>query len=108
MRISDWSSDVCSSDLTAHAVTERHVHIRMPAHMTIKRLHHLRTTSLGLMATAHTVQSRSIELLDGKADAERDQPFDRRCGIVAEATNKPWVKIELVEDHVIKIGRAHV
>src|SRR3546814_9821824 len=95
MRISDWSSDVCSSDLPQTTISPPpHRLVAMPAHSSatpVKISRALLSVSdkTGLVALSRALAARGVDLLStgGTAKAIRDAGLPARD--VSEATGIP-------------------
>src|SRR3546814_2576091 len=68
MRISDWSSDVCSSDLVAHHQKARHIHAKIARNADML-LGHIRLGAMGRHPDrTHAKIIRAAQLLDGRSE----------------------------------------
>src|SRR3546814_1005516 len=84
MRISDWSSDVCSSDLLHRAQAADHVHRRSPLLITdLVRRDRLLLYALGLEALDHAVDRPGFDAADHDHQHHHDEgerSEERRVG----------------------------
>src|SRR3546814_2411065 len=85
MRISDWSSDVCSSDLEIRIFTDMHLGIRLPSSiwMACRRARRRRGTFVLVLAGIQRKRDERHAILDA---AERGRSEERRVGTECVST----------------------
>src|SRR3546814_20076138 len=95
MRISDWSSDVCSSDLLSGAATDK-VEQRLPA---------LRSIEISTRIIDGTLQDRMM--LERGLDAGRRQ-FVERIALIAPILEALEVAVEPYADIAVPLAHDHM
>src|SRR3546814_10214658 len=106
MRISDWSSDVCSSDLEGLALDAREHQQRREGEQDYRlpkdgRFDHLLAGAHRLLETFAKIEQTPFMLLPVRQSGEAVFDDDNRA--VDDQT-----EVERAETHQVKIGRAHV
>src|SRR3546814_3985619 len=106
MRISDWSSDVCSSDLTASLSKSSFL-----AHMS----HELRTPLNAIIGFSEVMAAQTLGPLDHPQYHEYTQHIhssgQHLLSLINDLLDLSKIeagKLELWEEEVDQIGRAHV